>query len=271
MTITPSQFMQSAPRSLEGNTEWASRYARELRGVIVRHASLAPRSVQVHLGPSEIGAECDRQVVAKLAGTTPTNHVSDPWPSIIGTATHAWLAQAFNGENSRERMLRWITECPVAPHPDHTGTSDLYDCLEQCVVDHKVLGATSLSKIKSPKGPSQRYIIQLLLYAAGFRAAGLPVKRIALAAYPRTAATLDGMYVWERVITPADDDIVRDILERTAIRKIAAQMVISGQLRLNQVRATPDDSECFFCGQYRPQAAYDNGPGCPGTLTRPLT
>lgn len=83
VTISPSEFMQSVPRSLEGNSEWASRYARELRGVIVRHASLALRSLQVRLGPSELGAACDRQVTGKLAGLTPTNHVSDPWPSSI--------------------------------------------------------------------------------------------------------------------------------------------------------------------------------------------
>ena len=266
MTITPAEFMAASPRSLEGNSEWASRYARELRGVVNRHAKLAPRSLQVHLGPSEIGAACDRQVAGKLAGVVPTNHVSDPWPSIVGTSVHAWLAQAFNGENEREHMLRWITECPVVPHPDHKGTADLYDAWEHAVIDHKVLGQTSLSKIKSAKGPSQRYVIQLLLYAAGFRAAGLPVKRIVLAAYPRTAATLDGLYVWEHLLTPADDDIVRDILQRTAHRKVLAGAIRDGVLRLTEVPAAPDDAECFFCPFYRPQSAYDAGPGCPGTV-----
>lgn len=258
--------MAATPRSLEGNSEWASRYARELRGVVNRHAKLAPRSLQVHLGPSEIGAACDRQVAGKLAGVMPTNNVSDPWPSIVGTSVHAWLAQAFNGENEREHMLRWITECPVVPHPDHKGTSDLYDAWEHAVIDHKVLGATSLTKIKSVKGPSQRYVIQLLLYATGFKAAGLPVKRIVLAAYPRTAATLDGLYVWEHLLTPADDDIVRDILQRTAHRKVLAGAIRNGALRLTEVPAVPDDAECFFCPFYRPQAAHDAGPGCPGVV-----
>lgn len=246
MTVSPADFMAATPRSLTGNSEWASRYARELRGVINRHAKLAPRSLQVHLGPSEIGAACDRQIAGKLAGIMPTNNVSDPWPSITGTAVHAWLATAFQSENEREKMLRWITETAVAPHPDYPGHSDLYDAWEQTVCDWKILGPTSLSKIKSPKGPSQRYVIQLLLYGAGFRLAGLPVKRVAIAALPRTASTLDGMFVWERPYTPADDEIVRQVLERTAMRKILAGAIREGRMRLTEVPAAPDADECFW-------------------------
>lgn len=258
--------MAAAPRALDGNTAWASRYARELRGVVTRQAMLAPRSQQVRLGPSEIGAECDRQVVGKLAGITPTNHVSDPWPSIVGTAVHAWLAKAFDDDNIRERILRWVTEAKVVPHPDYAGHSDLYDAIEMAVVDHKILGATSLAKVKSPGGPSRKYKVQLILYGAGFRALGLPVRRVVLAAYPRTASTLDGMYVWEHECVPEDETLIAGVLDQMAARKAAAQMIRDGRLNLRQIAAKPDDSECFFCPLYRPQAAYDGGAGCPGTL-----
>lgn len=266
MTITPAEFMRATPRSLDGNSEWATRYGRELRGVITRHASLAPRSVQVHLGPSELGAECDRQVIGKMASQRRTNHVSDPWPSIVGTSVHAWLALAFQGENYRENMLRWVTEAAVTPHPDYPGHADLYDALEQAVVDHKVLGPSSLSKIKSVSGPPRRYVVQLLLYAQGFRNAGLPVKRVVLAAYPRTAATLDGMYTWEHACTPDDDLLVASVLDRTVIRAKIAAEIAAGRMTLSQVPATPDQNECFFCPFYRPQSAHDGGYGCPGTV-----
>lgn len=260
--------MSSAPRALSGNTEWAERYARELRGVVIRQAQQAPRSLQVHLGPSELGAECDRQVVAKLAGARRTNHVSDPWPSVVGTAVHAWLAKAFDDDNVREQMARWVTETAVAPHPEYPGHADLYDGLEAAVVDHKILGPTSLNKIKSPKGPSRRYRVQLLLYGVGFRALGLPVKRVVLAAYPRTAATLDGMYVWEHVCTPEDDILIAEVLRRTEVRQLLAADVRAGLMALSQVPPAPDDDDCFFCDFYRPQAAYDHGAGCPGTVTK---
>src|SRR5215472_3454289 len=152
---SPADFMAAAPRLVEGNSAWAQRYAREFRGIIQRQAAFAPRSQQVHLGPSEIGAECDRQVAGKFAGLTRTNHVSDPWPSIVGTAVHSWLAGAFKGDNEREHILRWVTETAVVPHPDYPGHADLYDAYEAAVVDHKVLGPSSLSKVKSVTGPPQ--------------------------------------------------------------------------------------------------------------------
>jgi len=261
--------MRTAPHALEGNSAWAQRYARELRGVITRQAGFAPRSQQAHLGPSELGEECDRQVAAKFAAVTRTNHVSDPWPSIVGTAVHSWLAQAFNDDNLRENLLRWVTEVTVTPHEDYPGHADLYDAVEAAVIDHKVLGPTSLAKVKSEAGPPRRYVIQLLLYAAGFRALGLPVRRIALAAYPRTAATLDGMYVWERECGPEDEEIVAEVLARTEIRRMLGAEIAAGRMAMLDVPASPDDDACFFCPFYRPQSAYFPGPGCPGTVVHP--
>jgi hypothetical protein len=181
---------------------------------------------------------------------------------------HAWLAKACEDDNAREGMLRWLTETSVAPHPDYGGHADLYDAQEHAVVDWKILGASSLAKIKSPKGPSRRYQVQLLLYGAGFRALGLPVRRVVLAALPRTAATLDGMYIWDHACTPADEELVREVLRRTEVRKLIAADVAAGTMSLTQVPAAPDDDECFFCAFYRPQSQYDHGPGCPGTVVR---
>src|SRR4051812_13516148 len=100
MSISVEEFMQAAPASLGGNSPWASRYAAELRRVVVEQANSSARTLQRHLGPSELGHPCDRQVVGKLAGLPTTNHVVDPWPSVLGTATHAWLAEAFTKANA---------------------------------------------------------------------------------------------------------------------------------------------------------------------------
>jgi hypothetical protein len=265
---TPKEFMAAAPHTalLGGSSPWAARYAGEIRRIVVLAAAHAPRSTQVHLGPSELGAVCDRQVVGKLIREPSTNHVSDPWPSIVGTAVHAWLAAAFEADNRRSGTLRWLAEQRVSPHPDHPGTADLYDAQEQAVVDHKVLGPTSLSKIRSAEGPPVHYVVQLLLYARGYRLLGLPVRRVAIAAYPRTASTLDGLYVWDREYTPADDMIIEEVLDRTVIRKAVADEILAGRMNLGHVPITPDDSACYFCAQYRPQSAYDGGRGCPGTI-----
>ncbi|MGH3717014.1 MAG: hypothetical protein ACRDT4_26675 [Micromonosporaceae bacterium] len=261
---TPVEFMAAAPAPLNGSSPWASRYASELRRVVHEYAARAPRSLQVHLGPSELGHACDRQVVGKMAGVPRTNHVTDPWPSIVGTACHAWAADAFTAWNARHGRPRFVAEQRVYPDDDHPGTADLYDADEQAVVDHKFLGETSMAKVR--KEPPRHYVVQLLLYGRGYRNLGLPVRRVALAAYPRTAGSLDGLYVWEREYTPADDELLAEVFQQTAYRARAAELVAASAIDLMQIPATPSDDDCYFCPFYRPQAARDGQAGCPGNV-----
>lgn len=269
-TTSAAAFMAAAPPSLNGNSPWAQAYAGTLRGVLETAAARAPRTVQVHLGPSELGVECDRQVAGKFAGLPATNHVVDPWPSIRGTALHAWAADAFTADNMRYGYTRWLAEQRVTPHPEHPGTADLYDAAELAVVDHKFLGETSMAKLK--KNPPRKYRVQLLLYGLGYVLMGLPVTRVVIAGYPATAASLDGMYVWEHVTDydGADGALLAKVFEQTTRRKAyAAQLLATGdpQAHLRDVPAdTGDDrdTECYFCPFYRPQASRDATYGCPG-------
>jgi hypothetical protein len=262
--LTLKNFAAQVPAMAGGNTYWAASYARDLREIATRAATRDPRSAQKHLGPSELGHICDRLVVGKMTGQQITNHVVSPWPSIIGRAVHVWLADAFAQENTINGVTRWIPEHRVAPDPRYPGTADLYDYYTRSLVDHKILGKTTMSKVMSPQGPPWYYVVQLLLYAHGYRRIGHTVDRVVLAAWPRTAPSLDGLYCWERPYVPSRDDfIVQQVLALTAVREQVAQLVLSGQIRIEQVRRTPSD-ECFFCPWYRPQSALDNGPGCPG-------
>jgi hypothetical protein len=258
--------MKAAPRPLNSNSGWGSRYAAEIRRVVTVAAEQTPRSLQVHLGPSEIGHVCDRQVAGKLAGLPRTNHVQDPWPAVIGTATHAWLADAFAAENTRLGEVRWVPENRVTPIDGHAGTADLYDAVEQTVADHKVLGSTSMARIRAASGPPRHYVIQLLLYARGYRRLGLPVIRVAILAYPRTLASLDGLYVWDRPHTPADEELLDEVVAQLDVRKQWAAALITGSAQLNDVPADTSD-DCHFCPYFRPQTARDGGPGCPGNAT----
>jgi hypothetical protein len=269
------EFMAAAPPSLNGNTPWAQRYAKTLRKVLEDHAARAPRTLQVHLGPSELGVMCDRQVAGKLAGLPATNHVVDPWPSIRGTALHAWAADAFMSDNARYGYQRWAAEVRVVPHVEHSGTADLYDAAEVAVVDHKFLGDSSMAKVR--KHLPRKYFVQLLLYGLGYLNAGLPVNRVVLAAYPATASSLDDMYVWEHKTDYADPDsednvLLRRVWEQTRDRKQWAQYLINhanadNGLALRDVPADTGedrDTECYFCPFYRPQARDDKMYGCPG-------
>jgi hypothetical protein len=247
MTMSPGAFMGTVPAMSGSNTPEGARIARELRDVIIRQATRMPRSTQVHLGPSELGEECDRQVVGKFAGEPRTNNVADPWASVVGTAVHAQLATFFANENRLNGFTRWVPEVRVAPHPLYPGTADLYDGVNEAVIDWKILGPTSLAKVMSPAGPSRRYQVQLLLYALGYRRLGLPVRRVCLAALPRTSSSLDSMYLWEHECGPADDALLADVLDETAFRREVAQRVLSGQVSIASVPISPGSDNCYFC------------------------
>lgn len=256
-----------APSAPSGNSTEAAQLAADVKRVLKQAAAYAPRSQQVHLGPSELGVTCDRQVVAKLLREPVTNHVTDPWPSIVGTAVHAWLADAFDLDNRLTYSLqapRWYTERRVTPVPGHEGTADLYDAERQELDDHKVLGNTSLNKVRSPNGPPRQYRVQLGLYALGYLRQGWPVRAINLIAYPRTQSTLDGIYVWRQPFDSGYGDLVAEALDDTRRRKAQAEAVRNGQWDLSDVPIAPDDDQCYFCPFYRPQSAHDGGAGCPG-------
>lgn len=276
-----ADFMSAAPKSVSGSSPWAQRYAAEIRRCWAEYAAQDPRSLQRHLGPSELGVECDLQVVWKLLGIPTTNHVNDPWPSMRGKALHSHAEGVFTADNLRAGWDRWQVERRVIPHPEHPGSSDLYDEEEQTVVDHKFLGESTMAKIR--RGPGRKYRGQLFLYGLGYVLLGFPVRRVAIAAYPATAASLDGLYVWDHTFADLVDDgaggqttVIRpDVLEVLAAifadtdrRKAQAAEVEAGRLDLRQVPIVPDNEECYFCPAFRPQAAADAGPGCPGTSKR---
>lgn len=266
---TADEFMSAAPTAVSGSSPRAARYAAEIRRVMHEHAAQAPRTLQQHLGPSELGVDCARQVVGKMAALPATNHVSDPWPSMRGTALHAYAEEAFQADNLRTGVLRWITEQRVTPHPDHPGTADLYDAVEQQVDDHKFLGDSSMAKIR--KGWPRKYLVQLLLYGLGYIKLGLPVYRVNVIAYPATAASLDGLYVRDQEMTsdgftllPEVAELLDTVFAQTAERRAMADELLAGRLSIDAVPTSPSDDECYFCPFYRPQAAKDGGSGCPG-------
>lgn len=271
--------------AMNGNSAWAQRYSQELREVVVRYADRLPRNVQRHLGPSELGHKCDRQLVGKMAGVSlsreHSNNLHDPWASIVGTAIHAFLEAAFKWESTRliaefmkqatglEPQTRWYTEKRVTPDPaspsPHPGTADLYDAQTKTLNDHKCQSEGVRDKLRR-HGPPHHYFMQMLLYAVGYMHEGFDVQRICLVSWPRTHSTLDDMYVWEHVITAEDIALVVGLIEKTEIREQLAQLVAKGDVDLFEIPATPSDEDCQYCPFFRPDAAYNpKVRGCPGT------
>jgi hypothetical protein len=265
-----------------GNSAWAQRYSQELREVVVRYADRLPRNVQRHLGPSELGHLCDRQLVGKMAGISlgsgGGNNMHDPWASIVGTAIHSFLEQAFHWESQRlieenhvtnARGVRWWTERKVTPDPGapspHPGTADLYDAATFTLNDHKCQSEGVRDKLRR-HGPPHHYFMQMLLYAMGYMYEGYQVQRVCLVSWPRTHSTLDDMYVWEHVITDEDIVAVAKLIEKTQVREQLAQLVVNGDVNYMEIPAAPSDEDCQYCPFFRPDAAFNpNVRGCAGT------
>lgn len=273
-----AQPARAAPSNAQGNTAWAADTARRMADILRRYSARRPRSLQRHLGPSELGVECDRQVVGKLIGAPATNHVADPWPSFMGTAGHAELDLMFQWENTQLGSIRYLPERRVHPGApgtvfgEHPGTGDLYDAWEACMMDHKLLGVTSLDQVKSVAGPPRKYVGQLGLYSLGYLREGLPVHRFALLAWPRTKSSLNDLYVWEHAMDAQVAQLLHEIADDTVRRKRLAAAILAAPAyahgpMLAQVERTPDHHECYFCIFYRPnQEGPDDGVGCPGTV-----
>ena len=243
------------------NTPHGMELARELRQLVQRASAYAPRTLQVHLGPSEIGVPCHRQVAGKLAGLTPTNHVADPWPAYVGTAVHAKLA-----EDIEAYRKDWYPERRVIPIQGHSGTADLYTPQRFCVVDHKVQGSSTHSKMVSG-GPGRTYFIQLLLYALGYVNAGLPVHSIAIASWARHGGLHD-LYVWWHDLEQADWELIQYVINvELPYRKQWAELLKQNPHRLMEVPIGEygEKPTCVFCPLYRPQKKTDPSvAGCPG-------
>ncbi|ADD43859.1 PD-(D/E)XK nuclease family protein [Stackebrandtia nassauensis] len=235
----------------------------DLARVIREYSDSRPRSRQVNIGPSEIGVECLRRLGYKALGYAASNGGGDPLPPFIGTAVHAELAAAFEADNERLGRVRWLVEHRVTVRGSIRGTLDLYDHDTRTVIDHKIVGPSTLQKTRAG-GPSEQYRAQVHLYGYGL-SAEMPVERVAIAYFPR-AGHLDGRIIWAEPFDPA--------VAETALDRLASVIHLAGVLQVDDhpdrwahVPATPGPG-CAFCPFFNAQGVTDaDTASCPGTST----
>lgn len=236
--------------------------ATELQAIIRGAADNAPRSLQRNIGPSEAGHPCSRRIAYRLLDMPKVNTSGDPLASIIGTATHAWLADAFTRANVGLPITRWLVEQRVSPSPTLHGSADLFDAWNGDVIDWKVVGATSLNKYKKD-GPSPQYRAQAHLYGLGFANLGFTVNKVTLAFLPR-GGFLSGMHLWSESYRP---DLAHAALNRLAdILDLTAQLdPETNPERWEMIPAAPDHG-CTWCPMLRHATGPANAAGCSGHL-----
>jgi len=172
-----------------------------LRSHLHLGALTSPRSTQGAVGMSEAGRPCDRYLAHRLAGTRPVN-VSDPARALVGTGTHAAVAEVFgriDGGSGRFEVERRLTYRGVP------GTVDLFDRRTGTVVDWKTTTSRKLARVRHD-GPRVEYVTQVQMYGAALETAGEDVAWVALAYLP-VDGPLDDLWVWRTRYNRAVADV----------------------------------------------------------------
>ena len=244
---------------------------RDLRGDLLTTIGTAieqhPRSLQVEIGPSELGTPCTRKLGHKLARTPPARARPAAWRPTVGTAVHTWLASVFEAENESLGWERWLVETRVrvgmVDGVEVTGSADLYDLLTNTVIDWKIVGPGSLKKyraaVNAGKCPDPGYRSQVALYGRGFNRlcdTGLPVAQVMIVFLP-SAGELSDAVVWTE---PYDEQVALDTLTR-ADGVAAALRLLSPDVVIPQLGTAED--HCGHCPFNLP-GATDLAKACPG-------
>lgn len=193
----------------------AERVAEVYMDTIVNAIVNQPRSLQRRIGPSELGIECSRALLHKLAQSPEPADARVPWKPTIGTAVHAYLEEAFGAVSAPDGAMpgRYLTEQRVSVGTvggvEITGSSDLFDTWEGFVLDHKIIGTSNMKKYRS-HGPSEQYRRQAHLYGRGFVRAGHKVTGVGICFLSRDKEFTDS-FIWT---DPYDEALAVETLTR---------------------------------------------------------
>lgn len=227
-TVTPEQ------------QRWAEGIAAEYCDVVVQGIASHERSAQKLIGPSEIGIECNRAILYKLAQAEEKEDRGPAWKPNVGTAIHAQFEDFFSRPAVKDN---WEVEQKVAVGkigPDTIeGSTDLY-AKPGAVIDHKFVGSKRLVHYRT-NGPSKQYRVQAHTYGRGWALEGFPVHIVMIAFHPRDGELTDSYYWWE----PYDEHIAATALARANdLYTILAGVGLAGALQLFPFC---DDVWCDWC------------------------
>lgn len=245
----------------------------DLQAVVHRYERNRPRSQQREIGPSGVGAPCSRQLAMKLLGAEDVNTDADLWPSTVGTAIHTLLADAFLADNTRleaeGKPPRWLVEQRVQIRPGLTGNTDLVDLQTWTVVDHKNTSVKTLRSKRAKNHPGVQYEAQAHLYGLGWARAGLPIRRVAIAFYPKSGLMRDS-WMWE---ADYDEDLALAALDRMdGLLAGANDAEHAGDLETYLRALTRDTEHCTWCPFWSRQDEPSADPlkSCAGIAEDPL-
>lgn len=221
----------------------------EVRQALIDYEATRPRSLQVALGPSEIGTPCSQQIARKLRAGGAREVAHEPaWAPWQGIQVHGGMDDIVDFMNAQAGRPRWErnTRNVVAPDLDMSGELDAYDTDHEMVVDWKHVGVTALKELRAARAKglpldqqiSQEYRVQTHLYGYGQALAGRPVKFVRVVFLARSWKFDDS----EEWTEPYDPLVAVWALNRY---RLIAEHVADGKPVLD-VTAAPS-SKCWWC------------------------
>lgn len=217
-------------------------FADDYMSVIVDSIVNQPRSLQRRIGPSEMGIECNRAILHKLNGDDEPARADIPWKPTIGTAVHAYLEEAFGAAKHNGRwLIEQRVEVGEVAGVKITGSADLFDQAHGAVLDHKIVGRSTLKGYRA-HGPSEQYRRQAHLYGRGFAAAGHNVKWVTICFLPREGELADSV-IWSE---PYDENLALETIAR--VDGLARLLAILGIDKAIELYPACSDRWCRWCG-----------------------
>ena len=198
--------------------------ANELIKAVTSTSKGSSRSQQREVGPSEIGG-CRRKVWLKLQGVEQTNTDTLRLASIMGTAIHTYIQEAFERQdpfNERYILEGEFTAAGIRGHVD------MYDKEKNEVIDWKTTKKSNLTYF-----PSKQQRWQVQLYGFLIRESGLPVDNVTLVAIARDGDERDIVYHTE----PYDAEVAAEAID----------WLIDVR---NRTEAPAPEKDAFFCKSY---------------------
>lgn len=257
----------SAPAPESVMTPEALELKKTLTDIITWSERNRPRSVQVELGPSDLGSACDRRIGYKIAAVPEVNRFNDPWTVFVGSAIHTRLQEAVDSWDHTHAAKRFLTEQSAPLDEFVKSHPDLLDKDRRMVIDHKSTNTDFLKQLNKGADPHEAvpgYIIQVQLYGLAFERLGFAVEKVALAFYPR-AGRLRDMFCW---VGDYDRDVAQVAWDRPyEIAQLLGDLdVVGDSRRWSEVPSAPSNA-CGLCPWYDPGRqgmAHADDTGCPG-------
>lgn len=217
----PSEVESAAVSRTPAPAVAAATWARELFWAA---DALSARSVQAHIGPSEVGDPCDRAVASKVQGLPPLRVSGGSLASIAGTGIHDWIAQRL--ADLYGNTARYLVETRVE-YRGISGTSDLYDRRLRRVVDWKTVSQSKLARIRRSPEFTPQWRVQTAIYAAGMEARGESVEEVSIVLVPREGS-IDDIFALTMPFDRSIADAAIDRVERLRETDVSTLGTCSG-------------------------------------------